>query len=65
MKEIKINPEDLPTLLQVAVAQESCQIEIESLHSLFQKQQALLDYVMEVVREQGEVIDLMYKETKK
>lgn len=56
---------DIPTLFQVAVAQETCQREIESLHQLFQKQQTIQDHLHEILRSQGEVIELLYKEIKK
>ena len=59
-----MNPEDIPTLYQVAIAQESNSQHLESLHDLFTKQQSQIDYLMQTLNIQGEVIDLLNKELK-
>lgn len=60
-----IEPHDIPTLFQVAVAQETCQLEVESLHELFQKIQTKLDYYDELLKAQGEIIEILYQEVRK
>ena len=57
-------PHDIPTLFQVAVAQETCQREIESLHVLYQKSQEIADYQQATLKQPGEVIELLFKEIK-
>lgn len=53
---IKINPDDLPTLFQVSIAQESNANQIESLHDLFQRQQNEIDSLKETLKAQHEVL---------
>tara|TARA_R110002020_G_scaffold433115_2_gene643209 strand:- start:2861 stop:3079 length:219 start_codon:yes stop_codon:yes gene_type:complete len=60
-----IEPHDLPTLFQVAVAQENCQIELETLHDLFQKIQTKIDFMDEILKAQGEIIEILYQEVRR
>jgi hypothetical protein len=58
---------DLPTLFQICVAQESNAQQIESLHTLFQKQQITIDHLKEIIDAQQRVLDdlISYVQSKK
>ena len=55
-KNNKITAEDLPTIFQIAIAQETNAHSIESLHTLFTKQQIQIDDMRETIRVQHEII---------
>ncbi len=61
---------DLPTLFQVAVAQEANAQSIESLHALFLKQQEMIEHLQKqnngmknLIDAQQSLIENMYNET--
>ena len=69
--KIPLNPEDLPTIFQIAVAQEYNNESIEklddylnSLHDLFQRQQKQLDWLKEAISTEHDIIADLIKELK-
>ena len=52
---------DLPTLYQIAVAQESNSMHIESLHAMFEKQQIQIDNLKTLIDAQQGLIDDLIK----
>jgi len=55
----KIEPDDLPTLFQISIAQESNATQLESLHILFQKQQQEMDAIKETLKAQHQILKKM------
>jgi hypothetical protein len=52
----KISPDDLPTIFQIAIAQETNALSIESLHTLFTKQQIQIEELEQVLKVQHEIL---------
>jgi|TARA_R110002073_G_scaffold128043_1_gene273717 hypothetical protein len=52
----KITADDLPTIFQIAIAQETNARSIESLHTLFTKQQIQIEELEQVLKVQHEII---------
>ncbi len=53
---MKIDEDDLPSLFQLTIAQESNSNQLESLHTLFEKQQQEIDIMRETIGTQHEIL---------